>query len=284
MSEAARVVLTVPADASFVRLARLAAADAGSRAGLTLEEIDDLRIAVGELCMQVMGPGDATTSLTFAISPGRVEIDGVGPPALETDFTEISKSIVAAVADAHEVSTNGQHAPVPSHEAVGPGPRVAAPRQARTRRFSRLVGAHPAGAAQRRPVAGVGTLVLGLAAPQAELAALPGPGLARALHGAGRTEGAGQALAARLAAGPLERRREEEVRAALALRPLPPRRGAVPRLDLVGDGCCRHDHPFRGVPYGGTGRSDPVYPSSPEGETSPGGGFRRRGGAGPAAA
>jgi len=108
MSEAARVVLTVPADASFVRLARLAAADAGSRAGLTLEEIDDLRIAVGELCMQVMGPGDATTSLTFAISPGRVEIDGVGPPALETDFTEISKSIVAAVADAHEVSTNGQ--------------------------------------------------------------------------------------------------------------------------------------------------------------------------------
>ncbi|HEY6317445.1 MAG TPA: ATP-binding protein [Acidimicrobiia bacterium] len=108
MVEAARVVLTVPADASFVRLARLAAADAGSRAGLTLEEIDDLRIAVGELCVQVMGPGDATTSLTFAISPGLVEIDGVGPPALETDFTEISKSIVAAVADAHEVSTNGQ--------------------------------------------------------------------------------------------------------------------------------------------------------------------------------
>jgi serine/threonine-protein kinase RsbW len=106
MTETARVVLTMPADASFVRLARLAAADAGSRAGFTLEEIDDLRIAVGELCVQVMGPG-ATTSLTFAISPGRIEIDGVGPPAPDSDVTEIADSIVSAVADGYEVSTNG---------------------------------------------------------------------------------------------------------------------------------------------------------------------------------
>ena len=106
MTDAARVVLTVPADSSFVRLARLAAADAGSRAGLTLEEIDDLRIAVGELCVQIMGPGD-TTSLTFTISPGRVEIDGVGPPAPDSDVTEIADSIVSAVADGYEVSTSG---------------------------------------------------------------------------------------------------------------------------------------------------------------------------------
>ena len=106
MTETARVVLTVPADASYVRLARLAAADAGSRAGFTLEEIDDLRIAVGELCVQVMGPGD-TTTLTFAISPGRIEIDGVGPPAPDSDLTEIADSIVSAVADGYEVSTNG---------------------------------------------------------------------------------------------------------------------------------------------------------------------------------
>lgn len=108
MTEAARVVLTMPADASFVRLARLAAADAGSRAGLTLEQIDDLRIAVGELCVQIMGAGDATTSLTFGISPGRVEIDGVGPPAPASDVTEIADSIVSAVVDGYEVSTNGQ--------------------------------------------------------------------------------------------------------------------------------------------------------------------------------
>ena len=111
MEDGMRVVLTMPADASFVRLARLAAADAGSRAGFTLEEIDDLRIAVGELCVQVMGPGHTTkhtmTSLAFAISPGRVDVDGTGPPAPDGDFTEISEAIVSAVTDEHEIVTDG---------------------------------------------------------------------------------------------------------------------------------------------------------------------------------
>jgi len=116
MEDGMRVVLTMPADASFVRLARLAAADAGSRAGFTLEEIDDLRIAVGELCVQVMGhttkPTEhsgthAMTSLAFAISPGRVDVDGTGPPAPDGDFTEISEAIVSAVTDEHEIVTDG---------------------------------------------------------------------------------------------------------------------------------------------------------------------------------
>jgi len=110
MEDGMRVVLTMPAEASFVRLARLAAADAGSRAGFTLEEIDDLRIAVGELCVQVMGQTakPTMTSLAFAISPGRVEVDGTGPPAPDGDFTEISEAIVSAVTDEHEIVTDGQ--------------------------------------------------------------------------------------------------------------------------------------------------------------------------------
>ncbi len=110
MEDGMRVVLTMPADASFVRLARLAAADAGSRAGFTLEEIDDLRIAVGELCVQVMGQTakHTLTALVFAISPGRVDVDGTGPPAPDGDFTEISEAIVSAVTDEHEIVTDGQ--------------------------------------------------------------------------------------------------------------------------------------------------------------------------------
>lgn len=104
MTEATRVVLTMPADVSFVRLARLAAADAGTRAGLTMEEIDDLRIAVDELCIQVMG-GTGSVSLTFATAPGSVEIDGSGPAAADTDFSDIAEAIVTAVADEHSIST-----------------------------------------------------------------------------------------------------------------------------------------------------------------------------------
>jgi serine/threonine-protein kinase RsbW len=104
VNQATRVVVTMPADASFVRLARLAAADAGSRAGFTIEEIDDLRIAVDELCIQVMG-GPGTVSLSLATSPGLVEIEGSGPPASDNDFSDIARAIVAAVADEHSVST-----------------------------------------------------------------------------------------------------------------------------------------------------------------------------------
>ena len=46
--------LIIPGSPDFLRLARLAAADAGSRAGLTFDEIEDLRIAVDELCHSVM--------------------------------------------------------------------------------------------------------------------------------------------------------------------------------------------------------------------------------------
>ena len=46
--------LIIPGKPDFLRLARLAAADAGSRAGLTFDEIEDLRIGVDELCHSVM--------------------------------------------------------------------------------------------------------------------------------------------------------------------------------------------------------------------------------------
>src|SRR5262249_35164708 len=48
--------LIIPGAPEFLRLARLAAADAGSRAGLTYDEIEDLRIGVDELCHSVMRP------------------------------------------------------------------------------------------------------------------------------------------------------------------------------------------------------------------------------------
>jgi anti-sigma regulatory factor (Ser/Thr protein kinase) len=51
------IYLVVPADARNLRALRLVAADAGGRAGLDASEVDDLRIAVDELCQTVM---DAT--------------------------------------------------------------------------------------------------------------------------------------------------------------------------------------------------------------------------------
>ena len=96
----ATVSLSVPADPEYLRLVRLTAADAGARADLSIEEIEDLRIAVDELAYTLIGEGraDATLTVHYASSPGVVEIDGTcefgGEPMAMSD---LSRRIVSAV-------------------------------------------------------------------------------------------------------------------------------------------------------------------------------------------
>lgn len=102
-TEAANITLTFPATPGFLRLARLASADAGSRAGFDVEEIDDLRIAVSELCHLVSrADGDGAVSLTFILLEDAVEVDGRGPGVPEGDI-ELSRTIIGAVVDEHDL-------------------------------------------------------------------------------------------------------------------------------------------------------------------------------------
>ena len=72
-----RVTLTVPAVPEYLRLARMASADAASRAGFDYEEIDDLRIAVSELCHLLIGTGGGgVLSLELSVADHGVTIDG----------------------------------------------------------------------------------------------------------------------------------------------------------------------------------------------------------------
>ena len=102
----ARVVVTMPADPSFLRLARLAAADAGTRAGFTVEDVEDLRLAIDELCGPLMNGSKGTISLTFLAVEGRVDIEGRGPAPLEEPaYADIGDAIITAVVDEHEIES-----------------------------------------------------------------------------------------------------------------------------------------------------------------------------------
>ena len=95
------VELKIPASASYLRLARLAAADVAARAGWTYEEIDDLRIAVDELCYAIgAGSDSGWLTLTYAAHDGHIEVQGAGTDTgAAIDPGELSEAIVSAVVD-----------------------------------------------------------------------------------------------------------------------------------------------------------------------------------------
>jgi serine/threonine-protein kinase RsbW len=101
-----RIAITFPARPEFLRLARLTTADAASRAGFDYEQIDDLRIAVSELCTLVSGGDGASLTLDFALERDRLIVHGTATPGGVVE-NEFSRAIVTALVDEFEISVDG---------------------------------------------------------------------------------------------------------------------------------------------------------------------------------
>lgn len=105
------VRLVVPAAPEYLRLVRLTAAGLASRMGFTFDEVEDLRIAVDELCFLLVGNGDAldrTMELRYSAGPDSITIEGetaLDGPAPEPN--ELSQQILGALVDEHEVDGRG---------------------------------------------------------------------------------------------------------------------------------------------------------------------------------
>lgn len=79
MTDNERVVLTVPARGEYARVVRLCAAELASRAGMNIDDVDDVRLAVEEafvFAAQHMTDGDMT--FTFHAEADRLGLL-VGP-------------------------------------------------------------------------------------------------------------------------------------------------------------------------------------------------------------
>jgi serine/threonine-protein kinase RsbW len=100
------VTVTFPAAPEYLRLARIATADAASRAGLDYEEIDDVRIAVSELCSVVSVDPGAKVTLSFRVAEGSLTVDGEARTGSEVTPNELSQAIVSAVTDEHSLVTD----------------------------------------------------------------------------------------------------------------------------------------------------------------------------------
>jgi anti-sigma regulatory factor (Ser/Thr protein kinase) len=103
------VDLSIPVRADLVVLARLAAATVGSRAGFDVEEVEDLRLAVDELCVSLVGEGaGGRLSLRFVRGDQEVEVSCMHHPDATvtgdgsgTDPEGLSATILDALVDEH---------------------------------------------------------------------------------------------------------------------------------------------------------------------------------------
>jgi serine/threonine-protein kinase RsbW len=103
----ADVELRLPADGAFVSVLRTTTAGLAARLDFTIDDIEDLRIAVGEASAMVLPEADEGSDLvsTFHTSPGKLTI-GVTVATgteIEPDFDSFAWQVLTTLASSAEV-------------------------------------------------------------------------------------------------------------------------------------------------------------------------------------
>jgi serine/threonine-protein kinase RsbW len=105
-----RVELVFPARGDLIVLARLVTSAISSRSGFDIEELEDLRLAVGELCLLTLPGSDSRQGdlrLEFTVSAEAIDVVctlvGSGAPveerAEQSEVDALSEQILAALVD-----------------------------------------------------------------------------------------------------------------------------------------------------------------------------------------
>lgn len=122
-AEAASVELTIPCKPEFVGVARLALLGVASRMGFTYDQVEDIRVAVGEACTisvdwaERNGRAEAVISLRTQILPDRLVIDvrdtaGPRSPSAQseqhTEEEDLGALLIELLVDEMEVEHSDQ--------------------------------------------------------------------------------------------------------------------------------------------------------------------------------
>lgn len=107
--DATEVRLTLPPGGEHVQLARLVAAGLASRLDFDYEEIEDLRLAVDELCFALLSAGapSGPLDLRYRVEGGDLRIEGslaVAGGAHVADPPELTARILETVVDEYSLA------------------------------------------------------------------------------------------------------------------------------------------------------------------------------------
>jgi serine/threonine-protein kinase RsbW len=105
------VQLRVPADPAYLAVIRTASAGLAARLDLTLDEIEDLRIAVDEACAMLLDhqshPGQELEA-SFTIHPHTLEVIVRGPARALPDRSSFAWSVLEALVGRVETGDAGE--------------------------------------------------------------------------------------------------------------------------------------------------------------------------------
>lgn len=108
------IELELPGDSRFMRLARLLASGVATACGLPLEEVEDFRVVVDEVCATLIEAGGGQPiRLVFTIQNSLLYVDGTTRERAEAgpdeDRLALSHQILDVVTESHEyIRRNGQ--------------------------------------------------------------------------------------------------------------------------------------------------------------------------------
>ena len=100
-----KVVIKIPASPAYIGVVRLVAAGLATRLRFTIDEIEDLKIAVDELSAYLTGSQgrEGDLELTFTITESSIGIRGEGlltpGQKVRTELTDFSRMILDTVVD-----------------------------------------------------------------------------------------------------------------------------------------------------------------------------------------
>ena len=107
MSDEDEVRLAVPARPEFLGLARVTAAGLAGRLGFTYDQVEDIRLAIDEICFGLTGSKgrDGTIEVRFLLGPDGLTVNGQGlfAEAAPVHLSELSEVILSALVDEHSM-------------------------------------------------------------------------------------------------------------------------------------------------------------------------------------
>ncbi len=94
------IEVRLPPDPAYLRVARLAVGDMGGRVGFSVDELDDVRLAVDEVCAILISAGGDALELRMQAADRELLIEGfmTGTRSL-IEPSGMSKTLLAALVD-----------------------------------------------------------------------------------------------------------------------------------------------------------------------------------------